>query len=556
MKRRFNPFTGELDDSGAIVGFYGYIGHSADAQELGEFLNSGYRSYFNPSTYSTSIYVDADNGNDDTGDGTSGSPYESLRRAISDIGQSNKTSATIRCAYATNSYDFDFNPTNTIRFTIEGTPDIEDTYTVSGTATADRRSGIAVTVTDTLVADELKGRILYLQGRLGNQRQILVYGNTTSTIYGRMTSRTGYDSAQFSWTGGTLQLMRFPVVNNTSTDTLIVGNLEFTLSKIKMTGNNLYVEAGRLTFQWSEIDDITQIGGEVFMVSSIFNPAGSATFPAIHAYAGARFRPYCGTVLTDKNCPVASTDSYFLSATFGASMEEVGGIDFVGLGENGIELVGTNFGEAGWFIANQAPIYFVDYAGATCKAGFVVESERSITIFDSYRSASSRVYIGECYGTIDTGGYLATGQRGSYIWIDPTSEVTTDFGINAVSADGGTSLCSRAPDGTAIINGTPHYSAKWNEYTETSSSTYTVLTTDATVVADTSSAAVEFDLPDATTLQAGAGYTLGVEGSNTLTIDPNGSQTISYLGVAYSTINLSPGEYIDIFTDGANWFVK
>lgn len=440
-KYRINPFTGQLDDSGAIIGSHFNIGQSGSAQELGDFVDSHVR-FENKDGYPSTVYVNPTSGSDETGTGTSGDPFATIERAITCDPYTEKTARTIQLQDVDASYEFDFNLFNMARLTIQSTPEVVETRNISSVTSATRTKGIVFTVDGpTLTDNEWKGRVLYVGGVLGNNKKIYVHENDGNLISGRMVARAGFDSSQSSPAGGTVSLMKFAEIENTNADTIIIGNLEFTLNNVQITGNNMYVESGRLTILNCIIDDITQIGGEVFFISTIYNPSGSAIFGAIQEYAGNRARFYTGCVMTDRHCPITSTDGYFITSVFNGTIVEAGGIDFVGLGEQGIELNGANFGEAGWFVANQAPIFFVDNINTTCKGAFKCETDRAITIFESIRSVGSRVYIGECVGSIDA-DYLVTAQRGSYVVIDELASVTTALGTNTVSADGGVTECA------------------------------------------------------------------------------------------------------------------
>jgi len=412
------------------------------------------RVYFNLGSAMTNIYVDSTNGSDTEGDGTTGNPYQTIGRAYMDVPMGSESTHKIILKNTDASHDLDFTVHNATFVTIEGVPEVEETRNISSVSSTTTARGIVFVVDGaTLTNEEWKGRILYVNDVLGNQRQIIVRHNVGNTIYGRMSSRTGIDSAQSSPAGGTVDLMKLPELNCGSGSTIATANLEFTLSKVKITGDNLYIESGRMTIQYSEVDDLTQIGGEVFYISSSLNPNDGGDLPFIQSYGGNRVRYYAGCVITDRN--ITGT-GYYLSVAPGGEFTIVGGLDIVGMNSLGIDVNSGIVAQAGWFIGSQSPIYFDDDLGSgSCEGGINCETDRSLGIFDTYRTVASQVYLAEAVGTID-GEYVVTGQRGTQATLDPACNVTTNTGVNTVSADGGTTNNWAAPDGTLILGGSPN----------------------------------------------------------------------------------------------------
>jgi len=436
-----------------------------DPSTLNEYIKAAVaasRTYFNLGSAMTNIYVDSTNGDNDTGDGTTGNPYQTIGRAYMDIPMGSEATHKIVLKNTDAPHDLDFTVHNATFVTIEGVPEVEETRNISSVSSTTTARGIVFDVDGaTLTDEEWQGRILYVNDVLGNQRQIIVRHNDGNTIYGRMSSRTGIDSAQFSPAGGTVDLMKFPELACGSGSTIATANLEFTLSKVKITGDNLYIESGRMTIQYSEVDDLTQIGGEVFYISSSLNPNDGGDLPFIQSYGGNRVRFYAGCVITDRN--ITGT-GYYLSVAPGGEFTVVGGLDIVGMNSLGIDVNAGIVAQAGWFVGSQSPIYFDDDLGSgSCEGGINCETDRSLGDFDTYRTVASQVYLAEAVGTID-GDYVVTGQRGTQATLDSACDVDTDLGTNTVSADGGTTNNWSAPDGTLILGGSPsedfhaHYS--------------------------------------------------------------------------------------------------
>src|SRR5512139_3074823 len=80
--------------------------------------------------------------------------------------------------------------------------------------------------------------------------------------------------------------------------------------------------------------------------------------------------------------------------------------------------------------------------------------------------------------------------------------------------------------------------------------TYTLGAGDGVVLANTAGGSITFNLPECTTVPDRAYYILKIAAANTVTLDPNGAQTID----GNATYTLSDlGEWVMIVCDGASW---
>ena len=91
-----------------------------------------------------------------------------------------------------------------------------------------------------------------------------------------------------------------------------------------------------------------------------------------------------------------------------------------------------------------------------------------------------------------------------------------------------------------------------------SNSPYTATYTNSIISCDTTSGAITINLPAAGATNVGAGFVLtvkdqaGTTGSNNITLDPNGSETIDGSATAVMTVNWSS---LTIYSNGSNWFI-
>lgn len=141
------------------------------------------------------IYVNADTGNDTTGDGSAGNPYKTIAKAFSTVPEIINHSIVIKLQAATNAYDAANLKNKTFgdaaaTFTLEGTMIPLDSGTVSLAGTANDPvygTNVQVTyITDLTKAwtpDQFKYKLLrvYKTGQADQYR--IIWGNTVNTIY-------------------------------------------------------------------------------------------------------------------------------------------------------------------------------------------------------------------------------------------------------------------------------------------------------------------------------------------------------------------------------------
>jgi hypothetical protein len=138
---------------------------------------------------SRTIYADADDGDDDTGDGSSGSPYETYSKALSTV--KNVIADGITITIHLNAATATYTPVSTGRVCIgTGNLVIEGEMIQEETATAD--SGTETTLTDSgaFSGDTYAGKLVHITAGTGSgdYRVIKSHTNDTLTVIGAFSS--------------------------------------------------------------------------------------------------------------------------------------------------------------------------------------------------------------------------------------------------------------------------------------------------------------------------------------------------------------------------------
>lgn len=510
----------------------------------------------------TQIEVNNSTGDDITGDGSVSAPYETAERALMDVHENNGALIVINLANTGTKYTISSTISNYNNVYILGDYTVSETRNITGVTYSNAAQGQLFTVDGATLTDDWVGRVLLIQGQLGNTEAIVVSRVDGNDIYGVMVkaSYVGFTDQQRTMTAtGTVQRLSMPELelgsnlwNNLAT--FFVGFCRVTGSEqfMSMVNNVSFVKCEM------EVDAITGSKGSLvvlYQCALLMNGTSRTGF--FGATENGLVRLANGCVYTGLQADRSTPATYRnFGAQIDGTMQLWGGAILRDLDSEGIFCRGGRIDELTNTYSDGMRIWFEDIdSGSLCAAGFVFDDPPGFTSFADSLSQGSKGYIPDCNGEVSS-DYFVTGQGGSDVTIRSGCTVDTNTVENAVSADGGTTAGARAADGTVIRGGTPDASASVNfTLSVTSATSSPDLSTYGTIEVNYAGA-VTINLPDATTLQAGTTVVIfdksGAAATNNITIDPNGSQTIN--GASTAIINQNYGS-TRIQTDGANWFI-
>jgi hypothetical protein len=179
-------------------------------------------------------------------------------------------------------------------------------------------------------------------------------------------------------------------------------------------------------------------GGAVAFRTSYYQPT-STTLPAGFFAAGAvRFSG--GNVIDLGDAGAGLNTLVFEGAKFYTS-NQVLFRDVLEIQLNGSQVLGADLSTIGAYTAND-PWVFESQGAISCEDGVQLNKQPA-----GYGGEYS---LPPMHGAIN-GDYIVGAKKGAVVNSIIAGSVTTALGINAVSADGGATECSSAPDGTVIM---------------------------------------------------------------------------------------------------------
>ncbi len=196
---------------------------------------------------SRTIYIDADNGSDTTGNGSIGSPYETLATALGTVKRIIAHGVTIMLDLAAASASYTPIPIERICL---GTGNLLIQGALSELETATADSGTATTLTDTgaFTGDSYAGKLLYISSGTGSGQYRLIQSHTDDvlTVVGRFTTSPDGTSVyavmdwgsmidgstEFAITGGTVNIRDVACDDLTTTSAFEVGGGTLTLERV------------------------------------------------------------------------------------------------------------------------------------------------------------------------------------------------------------------------------------------------------------------------------------------------------------------------------------
>lgn len=536
---RVNPFTNDLDDSGAIIRNRPIIGQSKSAQDLGDFLDLYHKPYYNPPN--GLVYVDSVSGSDISGDGTINKPFETIRRALQKFGSANDITSNVVLADADGVYPIPTTLGENSLVNILGVPEVEETITSYTVDSISAQEGVTITIdrTPTLADNEWRGRIL--QGTWSFQlRGINIISNTGNTLRGVVTSRQIVNSVQVAPTG-TLSLIKQPKVEVDGFNVSYSNNI-LQFRNVRMIGGPIFIEAsGRVDFFYSEIANqfVGLTNARSFMLGCNIAMTGNAQ-GVIEVATGGELRLGQGTVLSNEN--IVNQTNNFVSVRSEGKLNFVGGAHFSGI--RGILANSGNISETDVGFANGLENYFYP----DCENGYIINDQLPPLTFNAPRDIGGNYFLPRASGEVMS-DYYVVAQRGAKVLIADSTNVDTNTIPNAVSANGGVSASSQDIDQTLIVGGNPEASAIWDDVAFVDTDT-TLMPQHGIIHTDTSGGDVTLTL-DPDNLQNGSGYTIKNIGTNDVILSP----TVGQINGG-ATATVAPNTGVQIYLFNNDWFIK
>ncbi len=426
--------------SSIILGTHRALEDPGTLQELTDYLDDAQRPDLDTGNVSTAIYVNP-SGNDDSGNGTSGSPFKTLNRAIQVIPKNSLVQRTILLSsgsFTLPVFGEDYN-----NITILGTSSTEETGAISSVNSSSQANGLVLTIgSPGWSIDEHRGKLMqFTSGALGGQYG-LIYRNTSNTLY------VSQDTRGFAFiipaVSDTLRIISLDTTISLDSDTIINGCSGLIFRNIFFGGSaSLYfntcdeVQIHRSVFE-AEFININD-SGSLNVKTSYIKSVGT-TFEGrglIAAINQAHVTIESGTVIDGFNSSAARAHVF---SNTQASISTCGEVVFRDLGVKGLYLHGTQIETLVGQVGGDATWRFLN-----CAAGLVINDDEG---------AGLKYDLPELHGNI-TSDYIVTATNGAWVRIAPGSSVTTTLVTNAVSADGGITNISQNSDLTYISGGFP-----------------------------------------------------------------------------------------------------
>jgi len=397
------------------------------------------------------VYVDNDTGSDTTGDGSVGSPYASIRRALLDTPPLTRAGllATIHLANTGTAYDYPYGFAALRYVLIVGDTSTEETRNITSVTFQSNDRGSAVIIDGAaLTDDEWAGRTATVGGKRFN-----ITRNVGNTVYGYRVGADGWNSNQSGLAPGPFALLSRPAIEVSHdlyvADCYFLGfqDIDFRCPAIYVEGAN-HIDWYSCTIYANNLGVLngtsimlgTQIVGTKIDLSS-----GSWLYRANCTHLG--LNPTTKAVLSGSARPeVVIRKGSFLADWYGGFIHRnIQGIYVMGgLWQNFVQ-ANTLYGVFDDEVVGEVsgPIYVSTRAPAT-------ES------WPHGQGGAGTVRLMNCAGSVDEDYFVFAG-GGAQVILDTAISVGTDTEDNAVSANDGASPSSWNADGTNITGGIPVY---------------------------------------------------------------------------------------------------
>lgn len=443
-----------------IKGYNQVLDNPRDVSALASVVDTLLRPSHIPDPLTT-IYVDLVNGDDVDGNGETGNPLQSLRRAIQFVATQNRSAKTIvlrntPAGTAANRYTLDFSGNGLNFITVLGEAIEEEVRNVTSSS-ASATNGVVITVDGpTLANDEWLGRTLFVKNALSNTRNLVVRRNIGNTLYCIMTNRNFLNDAQSNpTTAADVALLKMPEVEVIGGLGLL-GSIQLNFNYVRTVGSTgqLFCNStDKVEFKYCELENHSLIAGRaggIYILGSSVGLYGGTNGVLQARNVGDLLIGY-GTVFHDKNA--TGTNNWINCDNYGRIIAQ-GTTFWRGLDANGVYLNGAGMSVIAQAGANNYWIFDNDTGTPSNAAAIKI---------NPLASAGGIVYgTPRCVGAVNNQFYIQA-DLGALVTANVLSNITTThptYPTNTVSADGGLTASYRKNNGTKIFGGFPEFDTK------------------------------------------------------------------------------------------------
>ena len=432
MKTLIQRFITKLSQLKGVSTVYSWLTNAQDIVDV--VIND----IWDVATGNTNIYVNSSTGDDDAGDGSVGSPYQTFERARKDIPLNSKYQRNIYLAAGNYEVDTDLNLLAYISsHAIYGATSVESSETISNIVATDA-DGIQMTVAGAgWTPNEHEGKIVKWTSGSFLNRYGVVYENTADTLYVTHSSQIG----KLSVLGFT------PAIN----DTFDITTNDTTLNFNKLSGSNIGVKSSRFKFQDLDITGsgiVSQSASSNFIRCNFSNgllAGANATFlilqtcfiactgsSIIRNFQNMTIKMFAGTVVKGNSNGIFMRDGCYVKLQ--------GEVVMSNLDNNGISILGNFWGQE-----RDSGIL----RWHNCDGGFIHGWYNSQDVGGVDSEQINFMSLPTMYGTL-TGDYLIRAKAGDTIIVDSDTDVTTALGTNTCTCNEVNESYYNDLDGTII----------------------------------------------------------------------------------------------------------
>jgi len=340
---------------------YTLTGGLADTDWAEPTESAGTRRLLNAAPLGADLYVDPAGGDDEDGDGTVGSPYATVLRAIRDIGLVNDDAVTIHITGGTAALPTPLDLLNNV--TLCGPdPTVVVTAAISNVVNATDAGGIVLDVTGIpdVVQNELKATpITWVDGVAANRNGWIYRNDVTAAGVTRLyVSQDGPDTLLVPGNGDSINLLQLgaTLLLDEDSSTKLKTSIQFNVCDLILSDNDndrslLCNDSDKVDFQRCYFVNgrvRAGFGGSIFLTNCYMACPGSAGQGMVSAARGGNLRVANGTVFDGST---ADANSGYISGEAGASITYRGqcvftamvGVTIAGASETYQAFDGTSF---------------------------------------------------------------------------------------------------------------------------------------------------------------------------------------------------------------------